>query len=88
MPVAWQAEHTSLNACSPVVGTLTAGAAPVGRSQRRQRRIVLARNGILREGRDVFLHLRQMQRVQQHVRPLGVGTDGARHREQHDGEGN
>jgi hypothetical protein len=38
----------------------------------------------MREGLDVFLHILDVQGIQQHMFTLVIGADGARHREQHD----
>ena len=56
------------------------------RSHDGQRRVVLTRDGDMREGRDVLLHLFQVQRVQQHPFALGIGADRARNAEQNDRE--
>ncbi len=58
------------------------------RTQCRQSRIVLTRNGNLREGSNVLLHFGKVQRLHQHLRPLAIRTHGACHREEDDGNGN
>ena len=69
-----------------MVGDFRRRAVALRRGQRRQRAIVLARDGLVRERRDVVLHVLEIQRVQQHVASLSVPADGARHSEQNDRE--
>jgi len=58
-----------------------------GRAQCRQGRIVFPRDGNLRERRNVLLHTRKMQRLQEHRLSLAIGSHRARYRKQHDGKG-
>lgn len=47
----------------------------------RQRRVVLTGDGDTGKGRDVRLHLFQMQRVEQYTLALGIGANRARNAE-------
>ena len=76
------------NLCERLFDPWSAHPPPPARRRRHngQRRIILARDGDLRERRDVLLHFFEVQRVQQHVFRLSIRADRARDTEQNDRE--